>query len=39
LHHVFDHSYVLQRGSKVDRQIEAAQEFGGRFHVCRGSMR
>jgi cytosine/adenosine deaminase-related metal-dependent hydrolase len=35
---VFDHSYVWQSGSRVDDQIAAAQEFGSRFHVSRGSM-
>jgi 8-oxoguanine deaminase len=35
---VFDHSYLWQSGSRVDDQIAAAREFGGRFHVSRGSM-
>jgi cytosine/adenosine deaminase-related metal-dependent hydrolase len=35
---VFDHSYIWQSGSKVDDQIAAAEAFGARFHVSRGSM-
>lgn len=35
---VFDHSYIWQSGSRVDDQVAAAEEIGGRFHVSRGSM-
>jgi len=35
---VFDHSYVFKSGNKVDYQIEAAKDFGIRFHASRGSM-
>jgi 8-oxoguanine deaminase len=33
-----DHTYLWPNGAKVDDQIEAAQEFGIRFHAARGSM-
>ena len=35
---VFDHSYVFKNGNTVDGQIEAARDFGVRFHASRGSM-
>jgi 8-oxoguanine deaminase len=35
---VFDHSYIFKSGNTVDCLIEAAREFGSRFHVSRGSM-
>lgn len=33
-----DHTYLWPNGAKVDDQIEAAREFGIRFHAARGSM-
>ena len=33
-----DHTYLWPNGSRVDDQIEAAQEIGVRFHASRGSM-
>ena len=35
---VFDHSYIFKNGNSVDCLIEAAREFGSRFHCSRGSM-
>lgn len=35
---VFDHSYIFKSGNSVDCIIEAAREFGTRFHCSRGSM-
>ena len=35
---VFDHSYIFKNGNTVDCLIEAAKEFGSRFHASRGSM-
>jgi cytosine/adenosine deaminase-related metal-dependent hydrolase len=35
---VFDHSYVFKSGNSVDCIVEAAREFGSRFHCSRGSM-
>ena len=35
---VFDHSYLFKNGNSVDVLIEAAREFGSRFHCSRGSM-
>jgi 8-oxoguanine deaminase len=35
---VFDHSYIFKSGNRVDVLIEAAREFGSRFHCSRGSM-
>lgn len=35
---VFDHSYVFKSGNSADCIVEAAQEFGSRFHCSRGSM-
>ena len=35
---VFDHSYIFKNGNTVDVLIEAAKEFGSRFHCSRGSM-
>jgi cytosine/adenosine deaminase-related metal-dependent hydrolase len=35
---VFDHSYLFKNGNSVDCLIEAAKEFGARFHCSRGSM-
>ncbi len=35
---VFDHSYLFKSGNTVDCLIEAAKEFGSRFHCSRGSM-
>ncbi len=35
---VFDHSYLFKSGNTVDCLIEAAREFGSRFHCSRGSM-
>jgi 8-oxoguanine deaminase len=35
---VFDHSYLFKSGNSVDCIIEAAREFGSRFHCSRGSM-
>jgi cytosine/adenosine deaminase-related metal-dependent hydrolase len=35
---VFDHSYIFKNGNSVDCLVEAAGEFGSRFHVSRGSM-
>jgi cytosine/adenosine deaminase-related metal-dependent hydrolase len=35
---VFDHSYVFKSGNTVDCIVEAAKEFGARFHCSRGSM-
>ncbi|GGC88556.1 8-oxoguanine deaminase [Chelatococcus reniformis] len=35
---VFDHTYVFKSGNTVDCVIEAAKEFGSRFHCSRGSM-
>jgi len=35
---VFDHSYVFKSGNSVDCILEAAKEFGSRFHCSRGSM-
>src|SRR5947209_2513140 len=33
-----DHTYVWPNGSRIDDQIQAAQEMGARFHAARGSM-
>ena len=33
-----DHHYIWPNGSRLDDQIEAAQELGMRFHASRGSM-
>lgn len=33
-----DHNYVWPNGTRVDDQIEVAQELGFRFHASRGSM-
>ncbi len=33
-----DHTYIWPNGSRLDDQIEAAQEIGMRFHASRGSM-
>ncbi len=35
---VFDHSYIFKSGNRVDCLIEAAKEFGSRFHCSRGAM-
>lgn len=35
---VFDHSYIFKSGNTVDCLVEAAKEFGSRFHCSRGSM-
>ncbi len=35
---VADHLYLFPNGSKIDDEIEAAQEVGVRFHPTRGSM-
>lgn len=35
---VFDHQYLWPNGSRVDDQIEGADELNIRFHVSRGSM-
>lgn len=35
---VFDHSYVFKSGNSVDCIVDAAKEFGSRFHCSRGSM-
>lgn len=35
---VFDHSYIFKSGNSVDCLIDAAREFGVRFHCSRGSM-
>lgn len=35
---VFDHSYIFKNGNTVDCLIDAAREFGSRFHCSRGSM-
>ena len=35
---VFDHSYIFKNGNTVDCLIDAAKEFGSRFHCSRGSM-
>ncbi len=35
---VADHLYLYPNGSKIDDEIEAAQEVGVRFHPTRGSM-
>lgn len=35
---VFDHSYIFKNGNSVDCLVEAAREFGARFHCSRGSM-
>lgn len=35
---VFDHSYIFKSGNSIDCLIEAAREFGSRFHCSRGSM-
>src|SRR5437660_10181163 len=33
-----DHTYIWPNGSRIDDQIQAAQEMGVRFHAARGSM-
>lgn len=33
-----DHTYIWPNGSRIDDQIQAAQEMGLRFHAARGSM-
>ncbi|HZU01974.1 MAG TPA: amidohydrolase family protein, partial [Ktedonobacteraceae bacterium] len=33
-----DHNYIWPNGSRIDDQIQAAQEMGVRFHAARGSM-
>lgn len=33
-----DHCYIWPNGSRLDDQVEAAQEMGLRFHAARGSM-
>ena len=33
-----DHTYLWPNGSRLDDQIEAAEEMGVRFHAARGSM-
>lgn len=33
-----DHTYIWPNGSRLDDQIQAAQEMGFRFHAARGSM-
>jgi 8-oxoguanine deaminase len=33
-----DHNYIWPNGSRIDDQIQAAQEIGIRFHAARGSM-
>ncbi|HEU0163393.1 MAG TPA: 8-oxoguanine deaminase [Thermomicrobiales bacterium] len=33
-----DHTYLWPNGSRIDDQIEAAEEIGVRFHASRGSM-
>lgn len=33
-----DHTYLWTNGARLDDQIEAAQEFGFRFHAAHGSM-
>jgi cytosine/adenosine deaminase-related metal-dependent hydrolase len=33
-----DHHYIWPNGSRIDDQIEAAQQIGVRFHASRGSM-
>ncbi len=33
-----DHTYLWPNGTRIDDQIEAAQEMGIRFHAARGSM-
>ncbi len=35
---VFDHSYIFKSGNSADCIVEAAREFGTRFHCSRGSM-
>ena len=35
---VADHLYLFPNGSKIDDEIQAAQELGVRFHPTRGSM-
>ena len=35
---VADHLYLFPNGSKIDDEIQAAQEVGVRFHPTRGSM-
>ncbi|MBV7336373.1 8-oxoguanine deaminase [Chloroflexi bacterium TSY] len=35
---VADHLYLFPNGSRIDDEIEAAQEVGVRFHPTRGSM-
>lgn len=35
---VFDHSYIFKSGNSIDCLIDAAREFGSRFHCSRGSM-
>jgi 8-oxoguanine deaminase len=34
----FDHTYVFQNGCRLDDEVEAAREFGGRVVLSRGSM-
>lgn len=33
-----DHTYIWPNGARLDDQIQAATEFGFRFHAARGSM-
>ena len=33
-----DHTYIWPNGSRIDDQIEAAEDLGVRFHASRGSM-
>lgn len=35
---VVDHLYLFPNGARLDDEIEAAREFGVRFHATRGSM-
>ncbi len=33
-----DHLYIYPNGTRIDDEIQAAQELGIRFHPCRGAM-
>ncbi|MHB1317400.1 MAG: 8-oxoguanine deaminase [Anaerolineae bacterium] len=35
---ISDHLYLYANGTRIDDEIQAAQELGVRFHPCRGSM-